>query len=100
VPLKTVGQSPVLVKDVGYAKDGSQSSTTSCVDGQPSVYLPVFKQGGDSNTISIVNGVKEAITKDLLDVPKSLVTKVVFDQSVFVKTAIETCCMKAPSAFA
>ena len=28
--------------------------------------------------------------QDLLDVPKSLVTNVVFDQSVFVKTAIET----------
>ena len=27
-------------------------------------------------------------SSDLLDVPKSLVTKVVFDQSVFVKTAI------------
>ncbi len=35
------------------------------------------------------NGIKKA-TKDLLDVPKSLVTNVVFDQSVFVKTAIET----------
>jgi multidrug efflux pump subunit AcrB len=90
VPLKTVGQSSVLVKDVGYAKDGSQIQYNIVrVDGQPSAYLPIFKQGGDSNTISIVNGVKDAIT-DLLDVPKSLVTKVVFDQSVFVKTAIET----------
>jgi HAE1 family hydrophobic/amphiphilic exporter-1 len=89
VPLKTVGESSVLVKDVGYAKDGAQIQYNIVrVDGQPSVYLPIFKQGGDSNTISIVNGVKDAI-KDLLDVPKSLVAKVVFDQSVFVKTAIE-----------
>ncbi len=89
VPIKTVGESSVLVKDIGQAKDGSQIQYNIVrVDGQPSVYLPVFKQGGDSNTISIVNGVKSAIT-DLLDVPKTLVTKVVFDQSVFVKTAIE-----------
>jgi len=90
VPLKMVNNSPVLVKDVGFAKDGSAIQYNIVrVDGQPSVYLPVFKQGGDANTIAIVEGIKNA-TKDLLDVPKSLVTNVVFDQSVFVKTAIET----------
>jgi multidrug efflux pump subunit AcrB len=57
------------------------------VDGQKSVYLPILKQGGDSNTISVVNGIRNAI-KNLVDMPKSLVTRVVFDQSVFVKTAI------------
>ena len=29
------------------------------VDGQPSVYLPILKQGGDTNTISVVDGIKE-----------------------------------------
>jgi multidrug efflux pump subunit AcrB len=90
VPLKMVNNSPVLVRDVGYAQDGSAIQYNIVrVDGQPSVCLPVFKQGGDSNTISIVDGIKKD-TQDLLDVPKSLVTNVVFDQSVFVKTAIET----------
>ena len=59
------------------------------VDGQRSVYLPVLKQGGDTNTIAVVDGIKDAM-QHLFDVPKELVTKVVFDQSVFVKTAIET----------
>ena len=31
------------------------------VDGQPSVYLPVLKQGGDANTIAVVDGIKEAV---------------------------------------
>jgi HAE1 family hydrophobic/amphiphilic exporter-1 len=89
LPLKMVNQSPVLVRDVGYAKDASEIQYNVVrIDGQPSVYLPVFKQGGDSNTISIVNGIKAGV-KDLVDVPKSLEAKVVFDQSVFVKTAIE-----------
>ena len=57
------------------------------IDGQHSVYIPVLKQGGDSNTISIVNGVKEA-TRKLVDIPAVLKTAVVFDQSVFVKIAI------------
>jgi len=89
VPLKTVGASSVTVADVGHAEDAAQIQTNIVrIDSQPSVYLPVLKQGGDSNTIAIVDGVKKAIS-DLLDVPKQLVTKVVFDQSVFIKNAIE-----------
>jgi len=89
LPLKVVNGSPVLVSDVGLARDGAQIQTSIVrIDGQPSVYLPVLKQGGDANTIAVVNGIKQAVS-DLLDVPKSLVARVVFDQSVFVKTAIE-----------
>ena len=88
VPLKSVGQNNVLISDVGRVKDASAIQTNVVlVDGQPSVYLPIMKQGGDSNTIAIVNGVKDAVAH-LTDVPKSLVAKVIFDQSVFVKNAI------------
>src|SRR5579859_7441559 len=90
LPVKMVGQSPVRVEDIGTAKDAEQIQTNLVrVNGQKSVYVPVLKQGGDSNTIAVVDGVREAL-KHLFDVPKQLVTQVVFDQSVFVKTAIET----------
>jgi hydrophobic/amphiphilic exporter-1 (mainly G- bacteria), HAE1 family len=89
LPLKTVGNNPVLVADVGEARDASQIQYNIVrVDGQPSVYLPVLKQGGDANTIAVVDGIKAAVSH-LLDVPRQLVTKVVFDQSVFVRNAIE-----------
>jgi multidrug efflux pump subunit AcrB len=90
VPLKMVGQSPVRVGDVATPQDsfGLQYNIVR-VDGQRAVYLPIFKQGSDSNTIAIVNGVTEKLKK-LYDVPASLQTRVVFDQSRFVKTAIET----------
>ena len=88
IPLKTVGQASVMVGDVGEAKDAGTIQTNIVrIDGQQSVYIPVLKQGGDSNTIAIVNGIKDAI-KVLVDIPKSLKTAVVFDQSIFVKTAI------------
>jgi multidrug efflux pump subunit AcrB len=90
LPVKTVGEAPVRITDIGYAEDGHQIQTNLVrVDGQRSVYVPVLKQGGDTNTIAVVDGIKNA-TKHLVDVPKQLVTGVVFDQSVFVKTAIET----------
>jgi multidrug efflux pump subunit AcrB len=89
LPLKTVGNASVLVADVGKAQDASQIQVNKVrVNGQSSVYLPILKQGGDANTIAVVNGIKQVVSK-LLDVPKQLVTQVVFDQSVFVKTAIE-----------
>ena len=89
IPLKTVGQASVLVGDIGQARDAAQiQNNVVRVDGQRSVYLPVLKQGGDANTIAVVDGIKRAVSR-LADVPKELVTRVVFDQSVFVKTAIE-----------
>jgi multidrug efflux pump subunit AcrB len=89
MPLKTIGQSSVLVGDVGKAVDAQAIQTNIVrVDGQPSVYLPILKQGGDTNTIAIVEGIKDAL-KHLVDIPKQLITRVVFDQSIFVKTAID-----------
>jgi multidrug efflux pump subunit AcrB len=88
MPLKSVGNSSVLVGDIGKAIDsGALQYNIVRIDGQRSVYVPIFKQGGDSNTITIVNGIKTAIAK-LVDIPGSLQTAVVFDQSVFVKLAL------------
>jgi len=89
LPLKTVNDASVLVADVGKAEDASQIQVNKVrVNGQASVYLPVLKQGGDANTIAVVDGVNKVVS-NLLDVPKQLVTQVVFDQSVFVKSAID-----------
>ncbi len=88
MPLKSVGNGSVLVADIGHAVDaGALQYNIVRINGQRSVYVPVFKQGGSSNTITIVNGMKQAI-KHLVDIPESLKTAVVFDQSVFVKLAI------------
>jgi len=88
MPLKTVGQSSVLVADVGKAVDGHAIQTNIVrVDGQPSVYLPILKQGGDTNTIEVVDGIKEGL-KHLVDIPKQLEARLVFDQSIFVRKAI------------
>jgi multidrug efflux pump subunit AcrB len=89
IPLKTVGNASILVGDIGHAVDGGQLQTNIVrVDGQHSVYIPVLKQGGGSNTITIVDGIRKA-TAHLLDLPPQVKTSVVFDQSVFVKTAIK-----------
>jgi len=90
VPVKTVGTSWVSVNDVGKAEDANQIQYNLVrVDGQRSVYLPIMKQGGDTNTIEVVNGIRDAL-RNLYDIPQQLKTRVVFDQSAFVKEAIDT----------
>jgi multidrug efflux pump subunit AcrB len=90
LPIKMQGLTPVRVADIGHAEDSHQIQTNIVrIDGQRSVYLPILKQGGDTNTIAVVDGMRSALSK-LVDIPEQLVTKVVFDQSLFVKTAIET----------
>jgi hydrophobic/amphiphilic exporter-1 (mainly G- bacteria), HAE1 family len=90
IPLKTEGQKSVFLSDVGKATDGSAMQYNIVrVDGQKSVYVAVQKQGGDTNTIAVVNGINEAV-KVLRDIPAQLKAHVVFDQSLFVKQAIST----------
>jgi multidrug efflux pump subunit AcrB len=90
VPLKTEGQKSVFVGDVGKAVDSSFLQYNIVrVNGQKSVYVPILKQGGNTNTIAVVNGIRAAI-KNLRDIPEQLQTHVVFDQSLFVKQAIST----------
>jgi multidrug efflux pump subunit AcrB len=90
IPLKTEGQKSVFLSDVGVATDGAAMQYNIVrVDGQKSVYVAVQKQGGDTNTIAVVNGIKDAIPT-LRDIPSQLKAHVVFDQSLFVKQAIST----------
>src|SRR3984893_4514663 len=90
LPLKTDGERSVFISDVGNAIDGAALQYNIVrVNGQRSVYVPILKQGGDTNTIAVVNGIQQAI-KTLRDIPSQLKTHVVFDQSLFVKQAIST----------
>jgi multidrug efflux pump subunit AcrB len=90
VPIKTVGTRWVSVGDVGEAKDASQLQYNIVrIDGQKSAYIPIMKSGGDSNTIQVVDDIR-GLVQHLFDLPKQLVTTIVFDQSVFVKQALNT----------
>ena len=89
-PVKMNGENPVLMSDIGQLKDAhALQYNVVHVNGQRSVYLPVMKQGGNSNTIAVVDGVRKTVSH-LVDVPAAMKTDVVFDQSRFVRTAIET----------
>src|SRR3984957_4100751 len=90
VPLKAVGDSWVRVSDIGEAEDSNATQYNIVrVAGQKSSYIPILKQGGDTNTIQVVDGVR-AVIGHLFDIPKQMSADLLFDQSVFVKEAINT----------
>jgi multidrug efflux pump subunit AcrB len=90
LPIRMFGQAPVRVSDVADVRDAAQIQYNAVrVDGQASVYQPVLRQGGDTNTIALVDAVREEVSK-LKDVPEELEARVVFDQSQFIKKAIHT----------
>jgi multidrug efflux pump subunit AcrB len=90
VPVKTAGTSWVTVNDIGRAEDSHQIQYNVVrIDGQRSCYIPIMKQGGDTNTIAVVNGVRKLI-QHLYDIPKQMSASLVFDQSVYVKEALKT----------
>ncbi|HLH40871.1 MAG TPA: efflux RND transporter permease subunit [Bryobacteraceae bacterium] len=90
VPIKTIGQRWVSIGDIGEAKDASQLQYNIVrIDGQKSAYIPVMKSGGDSNTIQVVDDLRN-LTAHLFDLPPQLVTNIVFDQSKFVRDALRT----------
>src|SRR6202140_2173353 len=69
IPIKTEGDKSVFVSDVGKAVDGAALQYNIVrVNGQRSVYVPILKQGGDTNTIAVVDGIESAI-KTLRDIP-------------------------------
>ncbi len=90
VVLKTIGERNVYVSDVGHAVDGAWLQYNIVrIDGQRSTYVGVMKQGGNTNTIKVVDGIRDAI-KHLRDIPKRMKAMVVFDQSQFVREALHT----------
>jgi multidrug efflux pump subunit AcrB len=92
VPIKTdAAGHTIFLKEVAVPKDAATIQTNVVrVDGRRQVYIPVYRQSGYS-TLSVVDTLKD----NLPDMKERLTTpdvdlKVVMDQSVYVRKAIES----------
>ena len=87
-PVKTVGNNTVYMRDVAYVHDGFQVQTNSVsVDGTPGALMSIRKTGGVS-TLAVIDGVREVLPEIKKVLPSSVDIKAIFDQSVFVKAAL------------
>ncbi len=83
------GTYSVKLSDVGYAEDGVEEPRTEArLNGQPAVTLIVSKQSGQ-NTVAIADAVKQRLDEIQKTLPPGFKTKVVGDQSIFIKASIE-----------
>jgi len=98
VPVKVGGgQAPVLVRDIGHAEDAAQiQQNVVRIDGQRSVYIPILKQG-NANTIAVVDGVRAMLHK-IVGLPQGMALHSIFDQSGYIRAAVESLQDEAGSA--
>jgi multidrug efflux pump subunit AcrB len=89
LPIKTVKGTTVFVRDVANVRDGYSPQTNMVhVEGKRSVLMSVLKNGNVS-TLDIVKHIREGLPATLARLPKELKVSLLFDQSLFVRAAVD-----------
>jgi hydrophobic/amphiphilic exporter-1 (mainly G- bacteria), HAE1 family len=82
-----IGNSPVRIRDIGYAEDGHKEQRTfATYDGVPAVALELRRQSG-ANTIDVINNVKQRLERVRQLLPPGVRLDVVQDQSRYIEAA-------------
>jgi multidrug efflux pump subunit AcrB len=88
IPIKTVGDTTIYMKDVAWVRDGFPPQTNIVrVNGQRSVLLTIQK-AGDASTLDVISGIKSILPRIAATVPQQLKMSPLADQSIFVLGAI------------
>jgi multidrug efflux pump subunit AcrB len=89
LPVRTAGTVTTYIRDVAFVRDGFQPQTNVVrQDGSRGVLVSVLKNGGAS-TLDIVNNVKALLPRAQATLPADVKVTPLFDQSVFVKAAVQ-----------
>ena len=92
-PIKSVDGRTVFMRDVANVHDGFQVQTNSvAVDGTPGALMSIRKTGGVS-TLAVIDGVRAALPDIERVLPHGVTVKAIFDQSIFVKAALNSVLM-------
>jgi len=86
--ITTVSNSPVRVRDIGWAEDGTKERrTVSRLNGRPSVTL-VVKRQADANTVEVIEAVKKKLPGIQAQLPADVQFAVIEDQSRYIYEAL------------
>jgi multidrug efflux pump subunit AcrB len=93
LPVREIAGRTVFMRDVARVHDGFQVQTNSvAVDGAPGALMTIRKTGGVS-TLAVIDGIRAALPDLRHVVPNGVTLKPVFDQSIFVKAALNSVLM-------
>jgi CzcA family heavy metal efflux pump len=88
LPVKTLENAVIYVRDVAYVHQGSPPQTNMVrVNGARAVLMTILKTGS-SSTLDVIDGIKSLLPRVQQSLPSSLDLHAVGDQSVFVKAAV------------
>ena len=89
LPIGVFNGAPVTIGDVGRVSDSfATQSNVVHVNGKRAVYLAILKHA-DASTLAVVDAAREALPEIQAAAPAGLDLKLDFDQSVFVRAAVE-----------
>jgi multidrug efflux pump subunit AcrB len=89
-PIKQVDGHTVFMRDVAHVHDGFQVQTNSVsVNGTAGALMVIRKTGGVS-TLAVIGGVRAALKDIARMIPKDVSITALFDQSKFVKAALNS----------
>src|SRR5580700_10915360 len=89
MPVKFINGATIFLKDVAQVRDGwLVQQNVVREDGHRSVLLSVIKNG-NASTLAVVNGVKQALKNIQAAAPPGMKISQLFDQSVFVTSAVQ-----------
>jgi multidrug efflux pump subunit AcrB len=92
-PIKHEAGRTVFMRDVAHVHDGFQVQTNSvAVDGKPGALMVIRKTGGVS-TLAVIDGVRAALPDISHMLPHGVSIDAIFDQSLFVKAALNSVIM-------
>ncbi len=88
IPIRQTNGTTVYIRDIGHVRDGyAIQSNIVRHNGNRATLLTVLKNGG-SSTLTIVAKIKEILPRINSTLPPALNLKLLFDQSIFVRAAI------------
>src|SRR5262249_43251821 len=83
-----LGGSPVRVRDIGYAEDGTKEMRSAArLNGVPTVILEIRRQSGE-NTVAVIEGVKKSLERLAPQVPPDVKLEIIRDQSKYIYAAL------------
>ena len=98
MPVKVVNGATVYIRDVAQVRDGYQIQTSIVrTNGTRGALLTVMRNG-KASTLAVVNNVKKALPAILASLPPALQVRQLFDQSLFVRAAINGVVREAVTA--
>ncbi|RYG70541.1 efflux RND transporter permease subunit, partial [bacterium] len=88
LPIRVVRGATVFIRDVANVRDGSSPQTNMVHVGRNRSVLMSILKNGNVSTLDIVKGLREKLPSTLARLPKELKVSLLFDQSLFVRAAV------------